>query len=156
MSSINFLSYIKSIYFSFNKFDFDFSIFEVIIWFIIFRSVIKLKATIFFSPILFNISGLFKSSLKYFLTAVKKYFSSEEYSFSIVAVLAPMFDVKIINVWLKSIISPCEDVNLPSSNIWRNLSSIFPLAFSISSNKRIEKGFSLTLFVSSPPASYPT
>jgi len=69
---------------------------------------------------------------------------------------APIFEVIIIIVFLKSIVLPCPSVNLPSSNICKRVLNTSGCAFSISSNNTTEYGFLLTISVSCPPSSYPT
>src|SRR5699024_8216200 len=59
-------------------------------------------------------------------------------------------------VFLKSIVRPCESVNLPSSIIWSKILNTSVCAFSTSSSKITEYGCLLTCSVSCPPSSYPT
>ena len=49
--------------------------------------------------------------------------------------LAPIFEVKIISVFLKSIKDPFESVKRPSSRICNNKLNISECAFSISSKR---------------------
>mmetsp|Transcript_4747 Transcript_4747/g.11422 ORF Transcript_4747/g.11422 Transcript_4747/m.11422 type:complete len:201 (+) Transcript_4747:666-1268(+) len=68
----------------------------------------------------------------------------------------PMFEVKMMMVFLKLTVRPCPSVIRPSSNTWRRTLKTSGCAFSISSKSTTEYGRRRTASDSCPPSSYPT
>ena len=69
---------------------------------------------------------------------------------------APILDVMIKMVFLKSIFRPNPSVMCPSSNTCKSKLNTSGCAFSISSNRIMEYGLRRTFSVNCPPSSYPT
>ena len=67
--------------------------------------------------------------------------------------LAPILEVMIITVFLKSTVLPWLSVNRPSSSTCNKILNTSGWAFSISSNNTIEYGFRRTASVNWPPSS---
>jgi len=70
--------------------------------------------------------------------------------------LAPMLEVMITMVFLKSMRLPRESVRWPSSNTCSRMLYTSKWAFSISSSRMTEYGLRFTFSVSWPPSSCPT
>ena len=66
-----------------------------------------------------------------------------------------LLEVRMIMVFLKSTVRPCESVIRPSSSTCSRTLNTSGCAFSISSNRTTEYGFLRTASVSWPPSSYP-
>ena len=69
---------------------------------------------------------------------------------------APIFDVMIMIVFLKSTVLPSASVRIPSSKTCNRMLKMSGCAFSISSNNKTEYGERFTRSVNCPPSSWPT
>ena len=65
----------------------------------------------------------------------------------------PRFEVRMMMVFLKSTVRPCESVMRPSSRICSRMLNTSGCAFSISSNSTTLYGLRRTASVSWPPSS---